>query len=65
MRPPNLSKVAAVPVPVPRRGPGNDSGVNAYMIAYSIRMHVLVAFHVILKRYQVDFEPSDELTEVS
>lgn len=33
--PPILSNVAAVPVPVPLWGPGNDSGVNAYMIAYS------------------------------
>lgn len=30
-RPPNRSRVAAVPVPVPRWGPGNDSGVNAYL----------------------------------
>lgn len=38
--PPMRSKVAAMPVPVPRTGAGNDSGVNANMIAYSIDIKV-------------------------
>lgn len=36
--PPILSKVAAIPVPVPRTGPGDDSGVNANIMAYSAIM---------------------------
>lgn len=33
--PPKRRRVAAIPVPVPRTGPGNDSGVKANIIAYS------------------------------
>jgi len=40
--PPNLNNVAAVPVPVPRCGPGNDSGVNAYMMAYSDHINTII-----------------------
>lgn len=38
--PPTRSRVAAIPVPVPRTGAGNDSGVNANMIAYSKEQNV-------------------------
>ena len=38
--PPKRSKAAAVSVPVPRCGPGKDSGVKAYMKAYSIAWQV-------------------------
>jgi hypothetical protein len=37
-RPPSLRSVAAIPVPVPRTGPGKDSGVKANMTAYSARL---------------------------
>lgn len=35
-RPPVRSRVAAIPVPVPRTGPGKLSGVKANMTAYSV-----------------------------
>lgn len=38
--PPTRSRVAAIPVPVPRTGAGNDSGVNANMIAYSANFRI-------------------------
>ena len=50
--PPNLNNVAAVPVPVPRCGPGNDSGVNAYMMAYSGCVNTNLNGRTIIPTYQ-------------